>query len=105
MRDLFAASPFTVLSYLANYGYTDGAGTWYITIDTDKCDGCAKCVEACPNAVFAVAEDDYGDMVAAVRGEVRKNLRYVCDPCKAVTRGAQFPCQSACQGNAIHHSW
>ena len=25
---------------LANYGYKDASGDFFITIDTDKCDGC-----------------------------------------------------------------
>ena len=25
--------------YIANYGYTDGSGDYYIIVDTDKCDG------------------------------------------------------------------
>ena len=34
-----------------SYGYSDGTGEYYITVDTGKCDGCGKCVEACPAAV------------------------------------------------------
>ena len=45
----------------ANYGYTDGSGEWYITIDTNKCDGCRACAEACPEGCFAIEVDDYDD--------------------------------------------
>ena len=30
---------------IANYGYKDGSGDWFISIDTDRCNGCGKC---CP---------------------------------------------------------
>ena len=56
-------------SYIANYGYTDGSGDWYIVVDSDKCDGCGKCVEACPKNVLEVIVDDYDDKVVAIRKE------------------------------------
>ncbi len=31
----------------ANYGYKDGSGEYFITIDTDLCNSCGKCAEAC----------------------------------------------------------
>ena len=38
---------------LANYGYKDGSGDWFITIDTDKCDGCGICATRCERmAIF-----------------------------------------------------
>jgi len=43
---------------LANYGYKDGSGEYFITIDTEKCDGCGKCVEACPEHCFQVGSDE-----------------------------------------------
>ena len=46
---------------LANYGYKDASGDFFITIDTDRCNGCAQCVSACPVAVFAVADEDPND--------------------------------------------
>ena len=30
---------------IANYGFKDGSGDWFIVIDTDKCNGCGKCVD------------------------------------------------------------
>ncbi|MBW1798692.1 MAG: 4Fe-4S binding protein, partial [Deltaproteobacteria bacterium] len=43
---------------LANYGYKDASGDFFITIDTDKCDGCGDCVSACPVDVFEVMDED-----------------------------------------------
>ena len=33
---------------ITHYGYTDGSGEYYIVIDSDKCNGCGKCVQKCP---------------------------------------------------------
>lgn len=85
---------------LANYGYKDGSGDWFITIDTGKCDGCGKCAEACPEGVFEVIIDDYDDQVAAAKEDHRKNIKYVCGPC-----GASRPCQAACPKAALTFSW
>ena len=52
----------------AHYGYKDGAGEFYIIIDTDKCIECADhpCVPACPEGVLEIIVDDYDDEVCAV---------------------------------------
>ncbi len=89
----------------ANYGYTDGSGEWYITIDTGKCDGCGDCVEACPQGVFAVEIDDYDDEVCMVVEEHRKKIKYTCGPCKPVSDRPPLACVTACPEDAISHSW
>ena len=94
-----------MLSYIANYGYTDGSGDYYITIDGDKCDGCVRCVDACPENVLEVILNDYDEQVAKVRDEVVKNLKYVCGPCKPVGSLRELKCQIACPTGAITHSW
>ena len=43
---------------IANYGYMDGSGQYFIKIDSDKCDGCGDCVTACPAGVLEVGEDE-----------------------------------------------
>ena len=94
---------------LANYGYKDGSGEFFITIDTDKCDGCKDCVPACPSAVFIVGEDPNDPLrdepVAVVSEEQRKKLKYSCAPCKPDRDRPQLPCVTACTPLAISHSW
>ena len=96
---------------LANYGYKDGSGEFFITIDTDKCNGCAECVSACPAGVLEVGEDENDPLnenpVAKVVREQRKKIKYSCGPCKPAHgyRMTDLPCVKACSPGAIVHSW
>lgn len=89
---------------IAHYGYTDGSGEYYIILDTDKCDGCGKCVTACPKGIFEVAPDDYDKVVARVKDDVLKSVSYVC---KGFSRcsAEEGNCHAACSQNAISHTW
>ena len=87
---------------LANYGYKDASGDFFITIDTDKCNGCARCVSACPAAVFAVADEDPNDPlreepVALVARDKKKKLKYECSPCKPAGARNPLPCVISCE--------
>jgi Fe-S-cluster-containing dehydrogenase component len=95
---------------LANYGYKDASGDFFITIDTDVCNGCRDCVSACPAQVFVVVDEDPNDPmreepVAMVAQDKRKKLKYVCNPCKPTADRPALPCVTACKAGAISHSW
>jgi ferredoxin len=95
---------------LANYGYSDGSGTYFITIDTENCNGCGDCVTACPTDVFEVLEEDPNDPFrdeprAIVRQDKKKKVKYECSPCKPPSDRPPLPCVDACKMNAISHSW
>ena len=91
----------------ANYGYMDGSGEYYITIDTGLCIECSHhaCVEACPKEMFEIIEDDYDDQVSQIKGDLRKKIKYECADCKPVGGGSPLPCIEACTPGAISHSW
>lgn len=85
---------------IIHYGYADGRGEFYITIDTDKCNGCGKCVDACPQDVFEMVADDYGRVVVKVKDDVARSIGYVCP-------GYNYCiiCHQICDRDAISHSW
>ena len=94
---------------IANYGYKDGSGDFFIAIDTLRCDGCGDCVPACPSGVFMVEEDPHDPLsdksVATVVEPHRKKLKYSCAPCKPDHDRPPLPCVRACKPLAILHSW
>lgn len=88
------------------YGYTDGSGEYYVVVDSDKCSGCGKCVEKCPQNALQL-ESAFIDLedktVAAVAEEHRKKIKYTCSACKPENN--QTPCVLACEGGAIKCVW
>ena len=93
----------------ANYGYNDGSGDFFITIDTDRCDGCRRCVPACPAGVLEVGPDPNDPLrdepVAFVTDAHRRKAKYSCGPCKPVAGRTALPCMKSCPRDAIEHSW
>jgi len=93
---------------IANYGFKDGSGHWYVTIDTDKCNGCGKCTEVCPAEALGIGPDEIDifreEPVAFVKHHERKKTRYTCAPCKPGYGEKSAPCAAACEPGAISHS-
>ena len=91
---------------IANYGYKDGSGEYYISINTDKCIECSDrgCLTACPHEMFEIITDDYDDEVAWVKKEKTRALAYDCAECKPAGY-TSLPCTTACTPGAIKHSW
>lgn len=94
---------------IANYGYKDGSGTFIISIDHERCNGCGECVPVCPGSVLEMGEDPYEPLeeksVVAVTEQHRKKLKYSCAQCKPTGATAPPPCVTACSQDAITHSW
>lgn len=95
---------------LTNYGYEDASGNYFITIDTDKCDGCGDCIPVCPADVFYVLEEDPNDPmrdgpVVVVDNAKKNKLKYECAPCKPTENRPDLPCVAACPSNVISHFW
>ena len=93
---------------IANYGFKDGSGDWFVIINTDKCNGCGKCVDACPANILTIGPDEIDvfreDPVAFVKHEERKKIRYSCAPCNPGRGTKPVPCANACEPGAISHS-
>jgi predicted CoA-substrate-specific enzyme activase len=87
------------------YGYNDATGDYYITIDTGKCDGCGKCVPACPAAIFEVFGKDGRRPKARVVESHRKRLSILCPGFRACSKANEMNCQGACPQGAISLSW
>jgi Fe-S-cluster-containing hydrogenase component 2 len=91
---------------IMHYGYSDGSGEYYITVDTDKCSGCGKCVRKCPQSML-VLETVFVDLedktVVSVSENCRRNLRYTCASCKPEKGNA--PCVLACETKALKCTW
>lgn len=94
---------------IANYGYKDGSGEFFIIIDTDLCNGCGKCAEVCTWGVMVVGDDENDplndDLVAKVSDEHRKKIKYSCAQCKPQSDDITEPCILSCEPKAIKHSW
>jgi len=88
-----------------NYGYSDGTGEYFITIDIGRCDGCGQCVSACPAAVFNIFEDENGQPKAVVKEEARKKLAFLCPGLNSCHSTHEVDCHLACPKDAISHTW
>ena len=76
---------------IANYGYKDGSGEYYISIDTDKCIDCPvgrACLTGCPKGMFETMTDDYDDEVVWL-GAWRGAELVGC--CRVILPGGRLP--------------
>ena len=90
---------------IVHYGYADGSGDYFIIINTDECDGCGKCVEACPYDVLELEEDDYGDIVVKVKDEIKSKVGYVCPGFNPGCSKNDVNCRAVCERDVISHTW
>ncbi len=86
---------------IANYGYTDGSGEYYVVLDTDKCTGCGQCVTSCPAHVLEDYVDDYDQKIVKVADAHSHTLKYDCGPCIPVAAPRNARCEKICAPAAI----
>ncbi|MFH1383217.1 MAG: acyl-CoA dehydratase activase [Chloroflexota bacterium] len=87
------------------YGYNDGTGDYFITIDTGQCDGCGQCVSACPATIFEVIGENGQQPKARVAESARKRLAILCPGYSSCSRAHETNCKSVCQQEAISLTW
>jgi Fe-S-cluster-containing hydrogenase component 2 len=91
---------------ITHYGYIDGSGEYFISIDSDKCNDCRKCVENCPQSALELVTEfiDLEDKTVAAVSELhRKKIRYTCAECNP--QNNKTPCVLACAQGAIRCVW
>jgi len=91
--------------FKVHYGYSDGTGNYFITIDAGRCDGCGECVPACPSGILEVVEEDSSQPKARVKEAARKKLAFLCPGFPACSRRLEMNCHRVCPGDAISHTW
>jgi ferredoxin len=90
---------------ITHYGYQDGSGKYYVSIDAEKCDACSICIDKCPQktlVIDTVLLDLDDKQVAAVNEANRKKLQYVCAACH---QNKEVHCVLACEKGAIVATW
>jgi ferredoxin len=90
---------------IIHYGYQDGSGKYYVSIDAEKCDACKICIEKCPQKVLkidTVMIDIEDKQVAVVHEAHRKKIQYTCASCH---QGNDLPCVRSCKKGAIAATW
>jgi len=94
---------------MANYGDKDSSGEFFMVLDTDTCDGCDDCVEACQWGVLEIADDENDPvrkgLVMKLYVEHRRKLKYSCGQRKPVVDRPPLPCVGACPMDAMSDSW
>lgn len=86
------------------YGYDDGTGSYFISIDEALCSGCGKCVDICPAGIFTMFQRN-GRNTSEVKEEARKRLPILCPGIEGCRKLNSITCQTVCNENAIEHSW
>ena len=90
-----------------SYGYADATGEYYLTIDTDRCNGCGDCVPACPKNILEMCVDDYDETKVRVEEKAVKTLGFTCPGTKlgVSESSCRLACKTACPFDVFEHSW
>ena len=95
-----------MIDIITHYGYTDASGEYYIVVDSDRCSGCGKCVDQCPQKALELISEfiDLEDKtIAAVLEAQRKKIGYTCASCRPDK--SQPLCVRSCESKALNCVW
>ncbi len=87
------------------YGYDDGSGDYFITVDLARCDGCGKCVPVCPASIFEIVTENGQKPKARVAEAVRKRLSVLCPGYRVCSGTREANCQGVCRHDALSFTW
>lgn len=90
---------------IIHYGYSDAQGNYRIHVDTDSCDGCGTCVEACPAELFCLEEDDYDEIKAEIKQELINKIGILCPGENICKNMNPNNCIESCPARALSISW
>lgn len=90
---------------IIHYGYEDGSGRYYVSINAEKCDACNACIEKCPQKIITIDTvmiDIDDKRVAVVDESFRKKIRNTCGECH---KQKTIHCVQACSKGAVATTW
>jgi len=90
---------------IIHYGYEDGSGRYYVSINAETCTMCGACITACPQKIITsdlVMIDIDDKQVAVIDDACRKRLRDTCGMCH---KDGNVKCVTACTMGAISATW
>lgn len=90
---------------IIHYGYEDGSGRYYVSIDAEKCTMCGACITACPQKIIKsdlVMIDIDDKLVAVIDDASRKRIKDTCGMCH---KDGNVACVLTCNLGAISATW
>jgi ferredoxin len=90
---------------IIHYGYEDGSGRYYVSINAEKCDACNACIEKCPQRIITIDTvmiDIDDKQVAVINESCRKKIKNTCGECH---KEKVIYCAKACSKGAIETTW
>jgi len=90
---------------IIHYGYEDGSGRYYVSINAEKCNACGACIDTCPEKIIkedVVMIDIEDKEVAVVDDAFRRRIRDTCGVCH---KTGTIRCVEVCTMEAIEATW
>jgi ferredoxin len=85
---------------IIQYGYADGIGEFYISINSSICNVCCKCINECPEKIFEIYVNEINEKMVKVKDEMSNKIGYICPGQNKCGK-----CVNICELSAIKLSW